>query len=266
MKDKKAIAVFLLITVVLSGVCWFVRIVGGDSVTWILFVLMWCPGVAAIITKRIFYHRQKILGFHKSKIKYILAGIIIPIAYLGLSYGIYWFIDKSALSEQVYTAPLPNVLLSLLLSFILGLLPASLLALGEEIGWRGFLLPKMSEIWNVRTATIMSGAIWAVWHFPLMIAGIYQAGTPIWYQLPMFTAELIAMTGILAFLRLKSNSVWPAVIFHASHNVFDQSIMAPLTIGERSAYFAGETGIITVVVSVILLIILWGKQKSAARV
>jgi len=51
-----------------------------------------------------------------------------------------------------------------------------------------------------------------------MLAGLYQTGTPVWYQLTMFTIEIIAMTGILAFLRLKSSSVWPAAILHASHN------------------------------------------------
>lgn len=117
----------------------------------------------------------------------------------------------------------------------------------------------------MKVAVILSGAIWAVWHFPLMLAGLYQTGTPVWYQLTIFTVEIIAMTGILAFLRLKSNSVWPAAIFHASHNYFDQIIFAPLTNSERSAYFVGETGIITAVVLIVIVIILAVKHKPAVK-
>jgi membrane protease YdiL (CAAX protease family) len=77
----------------------------------------------------------------------------------------------------------------------------------------------------------------------------------------MFTIELIAMTAILAYLQLKSGSVWPAVFFHASHNVVDQSILQPLATGDKIAYFAGETGVITVAIVVIIAIILFCKGK-----
>lgn len=265
MKDKKAIVIFLLITLIMSGVCSLLIILGGDTAVWLTYVLMWCPGAAALVTQKIFYRHQKILGFNKCKIIYILAAIIIPLIYLGVSYGIYWLIDKDSLNEQVYTVPFFKVLLSLLITFLLSLLPSSLAALGEEIGWRGFLLPKISGIWNVKIAVILSGAIWAIWHFPLILAGLYQTGTPVWYQLPMFTVELIAITGILAFLRIKSDSIWPAVIFHACHNIFDQSIFTPLTTGERRAYYAGETGIITIIALIIVLIFIFAKKKKALR-
>lgn len=248
MKDKKAIGFFLLITFALSGICYFIRITGGDAAAGMTSILMWCPGLAALIIGRIFYHRQKILGFRKSQWRYILAAFILPVVYLGISYGVFWLFNKGSFSRQLYTTSIPMLLLLLPSSFVT--------ALGEEIGWRGFLLPRMSEVWNVKAAVILSGAIWAIWHFPLMLAGLYQAGTPVWYQLSVFTIEIIAMTGIFAFLRLKSNSVWPAVILHASHNYFDQVIFAPLTSSGISPYFVGETGIITAVVIIIIVVVL----------
>ena len=256
--DKKAIYIFLLITFAMSGICYFIRINGGDAAAGMTSILMWCPGIAAFITQRIYYHHQKILGFHKCKSRYNLAAFLIPVIYLGISYGIFLWIDKDSFSGQLYTTSIPTLLLLLPSSFIT--------AMGEEIGWRGLLLPKMSEVWNVKIAVVLSGAIWAAWHFPLMLAGLYQTGTPVWYQLTMFTVEIIAITGILAFLRLKSKSVWPAAILHTSHNYFDQIIFSPLANSEKSAYFVGETGIITIVVLVLIVIILMVKHKPSVKV
>jgi membrane protease YdiL (CAAX protease family) len=262
MREKKPIVVFLMITAFLSTICYIARIAGGDAAGWVAYILMWCPGIAALLTAKIFYPREKVLGFHKFKLPYLFLAIVVPVLYLVLSYGLYWVVDRASLNLQASSIPLPQLLLSLVLAFLISFVPTGLLALGEEIGWRGFLLPKMAELWSVRAAVIVSGAVWAAWHFPLMLAGVYQAGTPVWYQLPLFTVELIAMTAILAYLRLKSNSVWPAVFFHASHNSVDQAILQPLAAGERIVYFAGETGIITVAFAAIIAVVLFRKAKN----
>lgn len=247
MKNKKAVVVFLIITLVLSSICYYIRIRGGNAAAGMTSILMWCPAVAAFIVKGKFYRKEKVLGWNGCQIKYIIAGIFVPIIYLGFSYGLYWIVNKTAFTGEIYINSIGLLLL---------LIPSSLLtAAGEEIGWRGFLLPKLTEIWNVKIAILISGLIWAVWHFPLMIAGLYQTGTSIWYQLPMFTIEIIAMTTIMAYLRLKSKSVRPAIILHASHNYIDQVICAPLTSANKQAYFVGETGLITAFMLIIVAII-----------
>ena len=119
----------------------------------------------------------------------------------------------------------------------------------------------MTETWNLKIAIFFSGLIWAVWHYPLIIAGLYQAGTPLWYQLPVFTIEIFAITAILAVLRLRSKSVWPAIILHASHNYFDQVIFAPLTNNHLSHYYVGETGIITAILLCLIAFSLLKKMK-----
>ncbi|NLK95443.1 MAG: CPBP family intramembrane metalloprotease [Clostridiales bacterium] len=246
-KNKKSVVVFLIITLVLSSVCYYIRISGGDAAAGMTSILMWCPAVAALIVKVKFYPKEKLFGWSGCSIKYILAGVFIPIIYLGFSYGLYWIINQTAFTGEIYTNSIGLLLL---------LIPSSLLtAAGEEIGWRGFLLPKMTEIWNVKISILVSGLIWAVWHFPLMIAGLYQTGTSIWYQLPMFTIEVVAMTAIMAYLRLKSKSIWPAIILHASHNYIDQVICGPLTSANKQAYFVGETGLITAFMLIIVAII-----------
>ena len=247
-KSKVSILLFLIITFGLSSICYYIRIKGGDAAAGMISILMWCPAIAAFIVRGIYYRKQKILGWNSCEMKYILYSLFIPAIYLGLSYGAYWLVNQKSFTGQIYSDSIVIILL---------LIPSSLLtAAGEEIGWRGFLLPRMTEIWNMKIAVLLSGLIWAAWHFPPMIAGIYQSGTVIWYQLPMFTVEIIAMTSMMAYLRMRSKSVWPPIILHASHNYLDQAICGPLTNAAKQSYFIGETGIITAIIMIITAFII----------
>ena len=254
-KDHKAIASFLAIIFLLSSICYYIRITGGEAAAGMTSILMFCPAVAAFIVQIVYYRREKILGWRRCKFRYIVAGTLIPFLYLGFSYGVFWIVAGRTFTGRLSTSSVGILLL---------LIPSSLLtAAGEEIGWRGFLLPKMTEVWHVKTALLLSGLIWAVWHFPLMIVGLYQAGTPVWYQLPLFTIEILAVAAILGTIRLQSKSVWPAIFLHAAHNYFDQIILSPLTEDGISHYFVGETGIITAAFACLTAILLI--KRTAAR-
>lgn len=260
MKEKKSVAVFLIITFALSMICYVLWIKGGKAASGISTILMWCPAIAAFIVHEKYYKKEKLLGWNPCKFSFILIAIIVPILYLGISYGIYWLVNKTSFtgnfsmlaraSSQFTNKSGPAVTVITLIVAIFGsILPAA----GEEIGWRGFLLPQMAKIWNVKTAVIVSGLIWAVWHMPVMFAGLYLPGTPLWYKLPMFTIQTIAVTAVMAVLRLKSKSVWPAILLHASHNYFDQVICQPLTYSNTSTYYVGETGAITVFILILVV-------------
>jgi membrane protease YdiL (CAAX protease family) len=133
------------------------------------------------------------------------------------------------------------------LSFLL-LLPS---VLGEELGWRGFLVPELSKWMKFTGVALVSGLLWAVWHWPMIYMGIYgNEGTPLYFQLLAFTLFITANGVILAYLRLKSSSVWTAVIFHMSSNVFLQEFFTPMTAeSERSAWYVGEFGAIPAIVA-----------------
>jgi membrane protease YdiL (CAAX protease family) len=122
----------------------------------------------------------------------------------------------------------------------------------------------MTAAWNVIIAVIASGIIWGVWHMPLMVSGLYQSGTVMGYQLTFFLFETVILTGILAFLRLKSDSLWPAVILHGTHNFLDQAVFGPVTTGADSAYFAGETGFITAIVMGLILVLIVVRTKGTS--
>ncbi len=141
----------------------------------------------------------------------------------------------------------------------LGVIRGCASALGEEIGWRGFLVPALAERLSFTGVTLVSGIIWTAWHIPSILLTDYNAGAPMPFTLTCFGIGTIAMGGISAWLTLRSNSLWPAVVLHASHNAFVQMLFDPMTMETRqSAYWATEFGIgITVTTVVALLLLLW---------
>lgn len=94
--------------------------------------------------------------------------------------------------------------------------------LGEELGWRGFLLPEFQKrLTNLKSAVII-GVIWFIWHIPLFWApfGTLVSGTPIGI-LPVLTyfIMLICLSIIITWLVINSKgSVLIAILFHLSIN------------------------------------------------
>ncbi len=135
--------------------------------------------------------------------------------------------------------------------------------LGEEIGWRGFLVPQTSKITSFSKVAILTGTIWAIWHFPLMIFANYNAGIPLWYSLPMFTVAVIGLSTILAWFRLRSGSIWPPILLHASSNLYVQNLFDPLTMETGIArYFVGETGILFAGCLLVFAYITWKMRNK----
>jgi membrane protease YdiL (CAAX protease family) len=145
-----------------------------------------------------------------------------------------------------------------------GVLVAAIFALGEEIGWRGFLVPELAKIRSFTGVALLSGAIWALFHFPFVfIFGAERAGTPIPYQLLVMTIQAIAIGTVVAWLRLKSGSLWTAVIFHAVLNVFGQGLFTNLTVNtELTPYIAGEQGLALAISWSIVAFLFWLKRDS----
>jgi membrane protease YdiL (CAAX protease family) len=95
-----------------------------------------------------------------------------------------------------------------------------LFTLGEEFGWRAYLLPKLMPLGG-RKAMLLLGLIWGVWHWPVIFMGYEYgfgyAGAP-WLGPLVFLWFTFIFSTFLAWMTLKSGSVWPAVIGHASMN------------------------------------------------
>ena len=111
---------------------------------------------------------------------------------------------------------LTTVALVQLLTLPLGVLVASLSAFGEELGWRGWLLPNLLPL-GTWPALLLSGAIWGVWHAPLILLGYNYQRTDV-LGLLLMVGWCMLLGVLIGWLRLRSASVWPAVIAHGAVN------------------------------------------------
>lgn len=137
------------------------------------------------------------------------------------------------------------------------LLTPILFAWGEEIGWRGYLQSQLLEEVNDKKAFVYTGLIWAVFHYPFYLNGYNESGN-VWINIILFTLTLIPLSIVMGWIRLKSKSLWPVVLFHAMIN-HQRSFWEIFFYDKHEgwSYIAGETGIISLIVWSILAFIIW---------
>ena len=104
-------------------------------------------------------------------------------------------------------------------------LPVHIFALGEELGWRGYLLPILLKLTSQRKAVLLHGLLWGLAHAPLIYFGFnYGAdywGAP-WSGILLMTLVCIVLGTWLAYVTIRSRSILPAVIFHGAGNVIGE--------------------------------------------
>jgi len=237
--------------------------------------LMWCPAVAgllsAVLTKRPFRE----FGWRLGKPRYLLAGWSLPMAYSWPAYLLVWatglggFPREQAVLKMrslLHLASAPTWMLLLavyLIGSVLGVLFSCLSAAGEEIGWRGFLVPELLKFNTFTRTALISGVIWGAWHVPLIVWSDYNSGTPAWYALTCFSTMIISASFLFAWIRLRSGSVWPAVLLHASHNAIIQGYLNPLTVDlGRTKYLTGEFGCAMVPFIILCAWIVWRRRAQ----
>ena len=99
-----------------------------------------------------------------------------------------------------------------------------------------------------------------------MIFADYNAGTPGRYTVTCLTVEVIALSFVFAWTRLKSGSLWTAVLLHASHNTFIQQFFDPITTDTgRTRYVAGEFGVALPIVFILLGTYFWMRRSEVSR-
>jgi membrane protease YdiL (CAAX protease family) len=216
---------------------------------------MWSPGIAAFITATVFRKEVGAFGWRWGKTRYQIWSIIIPFLYCLVGYGLVWLFGLGGfMPEKIVAALTP-----LASRFAVG----CVFALGEEIGWSGFLVPQVAKGFGFTTAALTRGIVWSVWHYPMIIAGIYRSESPIWFNLVSFTILLIGTSFVYTWLRLKSGSLWTGMFLHASHNAFVQSFFTRITSATTiTTYFIGEFGAALALLSIILGFAFWRKRAS----
>ena len=111
---------------------------------------------------------------------------------------------------------------------------------------------------------MISGLIWSVFHYPLVIGLAEELGVNTVYLLLMATVGGIGLSTIMAWLRLKSGSVWTAVFMHAGLNSYNQGVFQNLTetTSNFTNYISGEFGLMMSLVAVFAGYLFWRKRDA----
>jgi uncharacterized protein len=151
----------------------------------------------------------------------------------------------------------------LLLELTIGMVENLISGFGEELGWRGLLVPELAKVTSFTKTALISGVIWAAWHMPGIFLADLSGDTPHLYAEAMFAVLIIAISFPLAWLTLKSGSLWPAVVLHASHNLFIYPIFERLTSDtDLTPYITGEFGVGLAFTSAVLAYVFWRMQQE----
>ena len=263
---NKGIITFITLTFVLSAPFYVI----AASINDLPIVILLAPGLAALITRLIYQHNVKDLGWklmksdaqprwwHWNNSRYLTLSFALPLLIGILVYGLTWAIVPGSLSTE---GSILDILVAFVTASTVGLLFHVGLTIGEEVGWRGFLVPELAKKSGFLMAAIISGLIWAVWHYPLIFFApdVFDfSGLQLYYSVPVFTFSLVVVSVFLAWLRLKTGSVWPAIIAHGSHNSITLSFFNDLTSQSGIArYIAGEVGIGLLVVWGVVAVVFW---------
>jgi len=223
---RPELVTFLGLTFGLSAIFWWLIIAAGSlgarGGNYVL-ALMWCPGVSALITRLIFQRNVRGEGWRLGAPRWAILAYLLPVVYATAAYGLVWLTGLGGVDLGRFKTPV-------LTFVVVGSLQSLLSATGEELGWRGFLVPTLARTMSFGRTALVSGAIWAAWHVPLIVFADYNGGTPTWYSVLCFGVMVVAMGVPFAWLRLRSGSVWPAAILHASHNLFVQAFFDRVTV------------------------------------
>ena len=205
------------------------------------------------------------LGLHRLGWRSWALAVLGPLLVLSCTYGLVWSTGIGLFVLPADIGPLAllplNLLISMLINTVLG-------GLGEEVGWRGYLLPNLLGLGTTR-ALLVSGLLHGIWHLPLMLMTPFYHGSG--NRLLVVVLFLLTMTAagvFYGYLRLKSASVWPAALAHSAFNTFWETLMAwTVAIGSPLAleYLAGESGIITLVGVIVMAVWLVYRFKRPVR-
>lgn len=250
------VVAFVVLTFAISSIFYLIMYYSGSArdigVLW-----MWSPAIAAFLTVWLFRGSLRNFGWGLGRKKYLFWGLAIPFLYACLIYGFAW-----ATGLAIFRPPT----LTYLLFLPIGLVAACLAALGEEIGWRGFLVPELSKLTTFSKMSLLTWVIWSVWHYPVILFADYHSQAPRWFDLASLTISVLGLSFFTSWLRLKSESLWPVVVWHGAHNLFIQEVFIYMSADTPlSKFVIDDFGVGLMLITIVLGFFFWRKRFEVSQ-
>jgi membrane protease YdiL (CAAX protease family) len=210
---------FFVLVYGITWVVWVPRAVGAPLDT-VGQAWTWAPAIAALLAAALTGGRAAVRDLGARLVRWrvgwqwYLVVILGPAVFSLAVAGVYVLLGGS------WTAAAPAALregpLVLLPLFLVILTLTD--GLGEELGWRGFALPRLLAEHNALAASLILGVIWALWHLPLIwTEGSVMYHQPVWLPLLDITAKSVLFTWVFLHTR---GSVLLAMLLHGATNLF----------------------------------------------
>lgn len=241
-RAHRAVRWFLILVVILGSPLIVAMYVVDASVGEALVLgFMAVPAVSALLARVITGERLTI--GRPSLVTLLLATI--PALAMGVAYGVLALIPGTTVTYLGFTVDATYL--------IFGILQASLFAFGEELGWRGYLLPQLRRTRSFFSANLILVIIWFAYHVPVIFApGLYSnPGIPLWASLLFFAVAITGFSFYVGALWEKHHDVWGATFAHGVWNSLVQSVW-PLMFVAASPWVMGEFGVVAGVVTVVI--------------
>jgi membrane protease YdiL (CAAX protease family) len=161
------------------------------------------------------------------------------------------------------TPPLAQFGLNLLFTALLGLVILFPPSAGEEIGWRGYLLPRMIQA-RAPQPILLTSLIWGAWHLPIIFLGVYAKGPSVWLSAAGIMVTALVVGPLLAWVRLGTGSIWAAIIMHDAWNALINAGFTFATADRENNLWIGEQGILVVATLIVAVLVIRRSWKPAS--
>ena len=250
-KEKQGFSLYFLFA---FGMAWLLQVYAsllllrdGNAAAYqlLLAVSMFCPLVSVLLVQKFWLHQPTGISWRprlKGNGRYLLAAWFGPAVLTLLGAVLYfavfpsrldfsgsWLVaayggemDAQTLRSQLGVSTLSyllqNGLFAVLLAPAINMFPA----LGEEVGWRGYMMPRLKERFGLLNGRLLGGVEWGIWHWPLMLLVGYEYGTdylgaPL-LGLVVWCVVCFALNTLLDWLYEKTGCIWVPAIAHGAFN------------------------------------------------
>ena len=265
-KEKQGFGLYFLFA---FGLAWLLQVYAslllirdGNAVAYqtLLAVSMFCPLAAILLVKKVFLHQPTGIGWKvQGKRRYWLTAWFAPAVFTVLAAVLYfavfpsrldlscsWLVtayggemDAATLRSQLGVSNVSYILQTGLFAITLAPPINMFFALGEEAGWRGYMMPCLKERFGLLNGRLLGGVIWGVWHWPIMLLTGYEYGTnylgaPV-LGLVVWCVVCFALNTLLDWFYEKTGCIWVPAVAHGAFNAI-ASIAQVLTYPADACY------------------------------
>jgi len=238
MKNSNNYWIYLIIVFVLSYLWQLVIYFTGGIDSPLVSIMMVFPALVAIAVRIITKEGFRNVGWGLRQWWYIFPSVLVPIAVIASLATIFLTLNWAVLSDKHFLfrdcmltiQKIPMLLgnqaqslaffgLNLALSLFVQSLLGSLITIGEEFGWRGYVQEKMIRRFGLNRGLILLGIIWGYWHLPIGLMGWNFPEHPVLGALILTPLSMIFLGIYLGWLYLRSKSIWIPTLAHAAINL-----------------------------------------------